>query len=242
MTRPRKYTEEELINAIKNNDTIADALRELKLVTKGDNYKTIHKAVKRLNLDTSHWLGCRKSFKRDKIPLDDILKGEYPSYKTGNLKKRIIDDGLMEEECDICDQESKWEGKKLVLILDHINGINNDHRLENLRLLCPNCNSQTETFAGRNKKRYRREVSEGVLEEVSGNRIFIEDVFCDICKVSIHRHTKSKLCSGCSQKKKNGTLHIPSKEILLKEVEESNFCAVGRKYGVSDNAIRKRIK
>jgi 5-methylcytosine-specific restriction endonuclease McrA len=52
----------------------------------------------------------------------------------------------------LCGQQPMWNGKQLVLILDHINGINNDNRLENLRLLCPNCNSQTPTFAGRNAR------------------------------------------------------------------------------------------
>jgi hypothetical protein len=57
---------------------------------------------------------------------------------------------LLEFSCSECGLDS-WLGKSLVLELDHINGIRSDNRLENLRLLCPNCHSQTETFRGRNR-------------------------------------------------------------------------------------------
>ena len=67
-----------------------------------------------------------------------------------SVKRFIIQNALLPYTCALCPQGPTWQGKPLVLVLDHINGVNNDHRLENLRFLCPNCNSQTETFAGRN--------------------------------------------------------------------------------------------
>lgn len=67
------------------------------------------------------------------------------------VKNRILADNLIPYVCEQCDAEPEWKGKPLTLVLDHINGVNNDHRLENLRFLCPNCNSQADTFAGRNK-------------------------------------------------------------------------------------------
>ena len=95
----------------------------------------------------------------DKFPLDEILRGLRPSYKRGNLKKRILKEGILEEVCNGCGIGPKWppplrwNSKPLSLQLDHINGVNNDHRLENLQFLCPNCHSQTPTFAGRNRKK-----------------------------------------------------------------------------------------
>jgi hypothetical protein len=74
---------------------------------------------------------------------------------TNTLKVRLLREGLLVNRCYECGMEPLWQGKRLVLILDHRNGDNTDNRLENLRLLCPNCNSQQPTFAGKNKGRYR---------------------------------------------------------------------------------------
>lgn len=83
-----------------------------------------------------------------------ILNGEpLLPVSRGSLKKHLIDNHILRNQCDLCDAQPIWKDKPLVLVLDHINGINNDNRLTNLRLLCPNCNSQTETFAGRNVKK-----------------------------------------------------------------------------------------
>jgi hypothetical protein len=71
----------------------------------------------------------------------------------GTIKKRLLREGILEEVCVICGIGPEWQGKPLVLRLDHINGVSDDYRIENLRLLCPNCDSQTDTYCGRNKRR-----------------------------------------------------------------------------------------
>lgn len=76
---------------------------------------------------------------------------EDSTYSRCNIKKRIIRKNLIEYKCSLCPTEDMWQGKPLSLHLDHVNGVNNDHRIENLRFLCPNCHSQTETYAGKNK-------------------------------------------------------------------------------------------
>lgn len=70
----------------------------------------------------------------------------------GPVLRRLIRDGVWPDQCGICGLHGEWNGLPLVLVLDHINGDAADWRLENLRPLCPNCNSQTETFAGRNAR------------------------------------------------------------------------------------------
>ncbi|MFZ0031646.1 MAG: HNH endonuclease signature motif containing protein [Candidatus Cybelea sp.] len=67
-------------------------------------------------------------------------------------KAKLIREGVLERRCTECGI-SEWRNKPLVIQIDHINGIKNDWHLENLRMLCPNCHSQTETFGGRNVKR-----------------------------------------------------------------------------------------
>lgn len=89
----------------------------------------------------------------NKIPLNEIIEGKHSYYKTGHLKHRLIEAKIFEDRCFECGLSTEWNGKPIVLHLDHINGINNDHRLENLRLLCPNCHSQTSTWCGKNINR-----------------------------------------------------------------------------------------
>lgn len=85
-----------------------------------------------------------------KFNLWEILEGKYPSYQTFKLKNRMLEEGLIENVCSECNN-FEWNGKPLNCELDHINGIRHDHRRDNLRMLCPNCHSQTDTY--RSKKR-----------------------------------------------------------------------------------------
>jgi AcrR family transcriptional regulator len=89
-------------------------------------------------------------------PLDEVLV-DGRRFHRGSLKRRLIDAGLKDDACEDCGL-SEWRGRPIVLALHHVNGRPTDNRIENLRLLCPNCHSQTPNFAGRNARRRRREV------------------------------------------------------------------------------------
>ena len=102
------------------------------------------------SIDISHF-GTKQSQKCGLIPLKYILT-EDSTYKGSHLKKRLLALGLLIYKCSICHNKGTWQMKRLVLQLDHINGISNDNRIGNLRLLCPNCHSQTKTYSGRNVK------------------------------------------------------------------------------------------
>ncbi len=88
-------------------------------------------------------------------PIEEILIESNKVSKRGLVKYRLIKAGILKNECQKCGLKDEWQGQSLVLILDHINGRRFDYRLQNLRLLCPNCNSQTETFCSRNNKYLR---------------------------------------------------------------------------------------
>jgi len=83
--------------------------------------------------------------KKQKIPLKRILVKEF-KYSSNKLRKRLIDELNWKDECKICNQCNIWNGKKLVMHLDHINGDHYDQQEENLRILCPNCHTQTPTY------------------------------------------------------------------------------------------------
>ena len=89
-----------------------------------------------------------KKFGRDSFSLEDILNGVYPHYSSHKLRVRLLATGLKENKCEECGIE-EWNGKKISMHLDHIDGNHLDHRLENLRILCPNCHSQTPTFGSK---------------------------------------------------------------------------------------------
>lgn len=88
-----------------------------------------------------------------KFQTEDVLSGKHPEMLRKDLKRRLLSENIIENKCDKCGIES-WLDKPIVCHLDHINGISNDHKLDNLRMLCPNCHSQTNTYAGKNRKDY----------------------------------------------------------------------------------------
>lgn len=88
-------------------------------------------------------------------PIEEILNGLHPTFQTSKVKVKLFTSGLKENKCEECGI-SEWNGKPLVMHLDHVNGRSDDHRIENLKILCPNCHSQTETYAGKNKTNEHR--------------------------------------------------------------------------------------
>ena len=96
----------------------------------------------------------RRTSDRKSIPLKDILEGKHPETQTNKIKKKLLREGMLKNACKICGI-SEWMGRSIVCELDHINGNRRDHSLENLRMLCPNCHSQTSTYCGRNKGSYK---------------------------------------------------------------------------------------
>lgn len=144
------------MEAVRYGRSVRSVLLAIGLNPTGANYKSVADTLARLDLDTSHWTGqgylkgLSHNFSR-KIPIEEILVEDSTFHNLTHLKSRLMKHGLLEKRCSICGLV-EWLGKPISLVLDHIDGVNNDHRMENLRLLCPNCNSQQETFAGRNKR------------------------------------------------------------------------------------------
>src|SRR5690606_2625897 len=199
--------------------TTAEALRCLDRSISSYNYKAFKKEVVRKGLVTSHFKGRaydREAF--NKIELEDILV-ENSTY-TSRLKQRLVKEGLLEDVCALCGQGPYWNGKPLVLQIDHINGKHRDNRIENLRILCPNCHTQTETHSGKANRKKRRCSSCGTLKK-----------------------GKALRCLSCSnQKKAKAKIEWPATNELVQAVKASSFSEVGRGLGVSDDAIRKRLR
>ncbi len=155
----RRYSDAEIVAAVAKSASIAQVLKILSLSPTGCNYKAMHSHFARLGIDVSHFTGqAHLRGKRHswtaRRPLDEVLVSGSTYRTTSHLKARLLKEGLLVNRCAECGLTPIWRDKPLTLILDHINGDRADHRLVNLRLLCPNCNSQQPTFAGKNKGRY----------------------------------------------------------------------------------------
>lgn len=157
MGQPRKYSKEHLKEAIETSLSIAQALRKVGLVPAGGNYATAHRLIRELKIDTTHMTGqgwnvadAARLLRRKTITLEEILV-EDSEYRGGSalLKKRLIENGLLHWSCEVCLRQT-WNGMPIPLELEHINGKRSDNRLENLKLLCPNCHAQTPTYRGKN--------------------------------------------------------------------------------------------
>lgn len=155
--RRRTWSDDQFIEAVRASSSIAEVLKRLGLTVAGSAYQTVHTNVERLGLDISHftgqgWAKGRPDLMPDnKRPFSEILVENSTYTNTGNLKRRLLSAGMLEERCGACGLGPEWQGEKLTLQLDHVNGFRRDNRIDNLRLLCPNCHSQTSTFCRRSK-------------------------------------------------------------------------------------------
>jgi hypothetical protein len=150
--------EDRVRQAIAANRSLAGAIRALGGEPNDTNYKRIRRAIERYSLDTSHLAapGCAQGGtmpSRWRKPISDVLV-EGSRAQTSKLRERLIAEGLKARRCEACGRDC-WEGRPIPLELDHVNGKRTDNRLENLRLLCPNCHALTPTYRGRNIGRAR---------------------------------------------------------------------------------------
>jgi len=222
---------ENLEKIIKISNSLAETLKNLGKRAAGGNFKTLRKYIDKYGIDISHFNPeqirrekLKKYLTEKKKDLSEILT-KNSSYNRGNLKKRLYDEGVKECKCELCGQNEIWKGKRMSLILDHINGVWDDNRIENIRIVCPNCNATLDTHCGKNsspKNQKKLQYGFDMNEKVDFRFIMTEEKNnINILKRKVDR---------------------PEYEVLLKEIDELGYSATGRKYGVSDNAIRKWVK
>ncbi len=201
-------SKEQLESIILKSSSYSEILRKLNIFSQGSNINTLKRRIEYENIDATHikkGLNSNKGRKfgpnKNKIPNNKLFV-ENSNTVRSVIRLRLMQESIIPYSCSDCGLLPTWNGKPISMVLDHINGVPNDNRLENLRFLCPNCNSQTETFAGRNIKRDKKP------------------------KISIPRKRKFEV----------------TKEELQELLKNNSFVSIGKMFGVSDNAIRKRCK
>jgi hypothetical protein len=189
--------------------------------------------LERLHRPLRPHIGRKRAGQAQEIPLSDVLV-EGSTYNRHNLKRRLLASGLLRPNCELCGQDEHWQGRLMSLVLDHINGISNDNRIENLRMVCANCAATLDTHCGRNLPRER--VCPGCGQTFVPRNIR-------------HRHCSEKCWGTVLARARRGVpqpgkrkVERPSYTQLMADVASMSFVAIGRKYGVSDNAVRKWIR
>lgn len=220
----KSWSNQELIDAVKVSYTKTDVLKLLNLsINSSGNYQTINRYIKYLKIDISHFKQIKFASLKKESEIKAILIENSTYSSTVNLKRKLLKYNLLINECYIC-KINEWLGKKIVLQLDHINGIRSDNRLENLRLLCPNCHSQTDTFC------------------IGTKNIKSKNKCLDCFIIISNKATRCKSCFVCSKIGTKQKIIWPDLIELKLMVSTLGYVGTGRKLGVNDNSVRKRIK
>ena len=234
-----RYSEQDARDAIAISQSYSEALRHLGMRPAGGNGATLKRWAERWGISTEHF--DRHASQREQLralgaartrPLEQILV-EGSTYSRSALKRRLFKEGVKERRCELCGQGEIWHGRPMALILDHVNGVADDHRLENLQIVCPNCAATLETHCGRNKTRKfaTREC------EICGNTYRPYGQAQRFCSVAC----SGEAIAGVPRPERRRVERPPVAQ-LLAEIEAMGYSAVGRRYGVSDNAIRKWVR
>lgn len=235
-------SKEEMEIIVSECETIGQILARFGMRNHGSNCKTL---VRRFAADNIDYKSLKKPYKPQRarllVPLEEVLV-EHSAYSRSSLKKRLIQTGMLKNQCAKCGLGTQWDGERLVMVLDHINGVCDDNRIHNLRLLCPNCNSQTSTFAGRRNKVHKKCVIEKVVGDTLkkvARRLGVGNT-CPNCLK--WKFVKSTLCNDCqnhSPKLSRRKADRPTAEELQKLLWEIPTTKIAETYGVSDVAVAK---
>ncbi|MDI9934966.1 HNH endonuclease [Rhodococcus opacus] len=149
-----KYTREVLEQAVAESTSYAGVMRYLGLKPAGGTHAHLSRQIKKFGIDTTHFTGSahtKGKRARNRMSWEEIVVKRPPGsarVKPHLLRRALIEAGV-EYKCVLCGLGDDWCGLPLILHVDHIRGDPSDSRLEQVRFLCPNCHSQTATWAGR---------------------------------------------------------------------------------------------
>lgn len=218
----RQYSKEELEKMVKESCSMRELQRKIGYKSIGANFETVQKVLDEYGISTAHFTGVAKGMIK-RTPENVFIKNSTANQAV--LRRWYIKGNYTEYKCAICGLPAEWNGKPLTLTLDHINGDNHDDRLENLRWICPNCDRQTDTFAGKNVEK---------IKETHTRKKYCIDCGKEISNQSIR-------CTSCENKKRI----IPFEEMPVTREElkilirTMPFTKIAEKYHVTDNAVRR---
>jgi len=254
----RRWTEEQFRKAVAESKTITEIATRLGLSSgSGGNKDTVKNFAKANDISLEHLNGKEVAIAklRERLSLSNSsIFVENSDVSGATVKKRILRENLILPKCRDCGLSADmdgicwWNGKPLILNLEHINGKNNDNRLINLCFLCPNCHSQTSTFAGR-KGVDRLSVAANKLSKLKDQPMPIKNITrtyhknkCNNCQKNFETDRQNqKFCSHeCSNQ--NMAKSVPDRAALVKLVDIMDLTAIGKIYGKTANSVKNWCK
>lgn len=231
----RRWSNQQLIDAVAVSDTISGVLRIVGLSQRGaGNYRTVKHHIERLQLDTTHFLGAgwRHGRPGPKKPLETWLR-RGSNANSSILRRRLIRESVMEPRCARC-RRTHWEGEPIPLHLEHVDGDHNNNELDNLCVLCANCHNLTPTYA---LVKHSRRLTQPNYCAVCGTTISHTATWCLVHAATINATRRKE--SGWRPPTK---IDWPSMEELTERLTHQSKRAVALELGVSDHAITKHMK
>jgi len=239
-----KLTDKEFIDLVKSSLNTSEVLFKLGYTTVGNSwgYSQIKKRMSELNLTGKAFRGRSaviESVEQRSINPEELLcvNSKHPRCV---LRKYIIQNNLIPYKCDVCGV-TMWQGKNLSLELDHINGINNDNRIENLRFLCPNCHSQTVTYGSKNRQTATDyEVSEELKNEIISKYIELKNQK----KVSEELQVKQKVVKQVISESnigKSNQKYVIQYDVNMNELRRFGCIAECCEYLINNNLVKTKI-
>lgn len=221
VSRKYKYSEQQLRDAVKTSVSYNEVLRKLGIPVKGWNSQTVKRRIERYNIDISHFTGhSNRGGVKPYITADEYIKRCGVNVKSHILLTKLVKEGKKERVCEKCGIKD-WNNEPIGFHLHHIDGNHSNNDLQNLQVLCPNCHSQTHDYhKPKEKPKY----------------------FCVVCGRELKTNCASRMCIYCSAKTRRKIEVRPPYEILKEEISINGYRATGKKYGVSDNAVRRWLK
>lgn len=221
MPRPkRKYSEDLLKQVVATSSSLAEVCRVLGIALNGATRTHVRGLIQHWGISTSHFLGNRWASGRLVRKVSDILVLTDRPQSILQLRRALLKTGRT-YKCEGCQNDGMWLGKDLRLQIDHINGNRRDNRPENLRFLCPNCHTQTETWG------YKKKTTKP-----------------SVCHCGSIKLKNSRSCRLCSTKFLRAKTKIiwPSVEELGEMIKIKSKRAVARELGVSDVGLANRLR
>lgn len=219
-----KVTKKDLELVVEKSLSKKDILKNFNRKGCSGDYRILNERLKRFNISCEHFT-YRKSIR--KLKYEDLFIENCPHSRNA-LRDMVLKKNLIEYKCAICGNIGLWNNKPLTLTLDHINGINNDNRIENLRFVCPNCDSQSDTYCSKNLKRNK------IIKNKKVKR-------CNCGNIIKSHSSKITRCRECFEKER--CKNIPSKQQIFEDFKNlGTFEAIGAKYNITGKGVVRWLK